>query len=134
MVLQHKAIASASPMDADPAEIAQALGELLSQTPEYRSFLDAFTAMNKDVSVQRLASEMRDHQMAIKWGQDADGQHAAELTHLELEWEDHSLVKQYRQTEGKVIAIFQVVDGIISQEAGLAFAINAQQGGCNCSR
>lgn len=133
MVLQHKAVASASPTDADPAEIARALGELLSQTPEYRSFLEASTMLNNDVFVQRLASEMRDHRMAIKEGQDANGQHVSDLTLLELEWEDHPLVKQYRQAEGEVIAIFQTVDGIISQEAGLPFAINAQQGGCNCS-
>jgi cell fate (sporulation/competence/biofilm development) regulator YlbF (YheA/YmcA/DUF963 family) len=108
------------------------LGERLSQTPEYRAFLGALKAVNNDLTVQKLSAEMRSHQTALKWGRDTEDQHVAELTRLELEIEDHPVVKAYHQAEKEVSALFRAVDEIISQEAGVAFAVNAQRSGCGC--
>lgn len=113
-------------------QMARALGELLKETPEYHAFLEALKAVNSDLTVQKLAAEMRSHQIALQWGRDADGQHAAELARLELEMGDHPAVKKYHQAEQEVSALFRAVDEIISQEAGVAFAINAQRSGCGC--
>lgn len=108
------------------------MGERLSQTPEYRAFLGALKAVNNDLTVQKLSAEMRSHQTALKWGRDTEDQHVAELTRLELEIEDHPVVKAYHQAEKEVSALFRAVDEIISQEAGVAFAVNAQRSGCGC--
>lgn len=114
----------------DPRQVAQALGALLRQTPEYEAFLKALKAVNGDLTVQRLGAQMRSHQNALRWGRDDDGQHAAELERLELEMEALPLVKAYRQAETEVQRLFRAVDEIVSQEAGVAFAANAKRGGC----
>jgi cell fate (sporulation/competence/biofilm development) regulator YlbF (YheA/YmcA/DUF963 family) len=116
----------------DSFQAAQQLGNVLSDTPEFKAFFAASKAMHNDPIVQQLETEMHAHQTALHWGCDTDGQHAAELTRLELELEDIPVMKQYREKEREVSALFQAVDKIISQEAGVDFAINAQRGGCAC--
>jgi cell fate (sporulation/competence/biofilm development) regulator YlbF (YheA/YmcA/DUF963 family) len=111
---------------------ARALGELLSQNPEYRTFLEALKAVNNSLTVQKLSAEIRSHQTAMQWGRDAEGQHAAELTRLEMEMEDHPVVKAYHQAEKEVSALFHAVDEVISQAAGVPFAANAKRSGCGC--
>ncbi len=116
----------------DSFQAAQQLGNVLSDTPEFKVFFAASKAMQNDPIVQQLETEMHAHQTALQWGCDTDGQHAAELTRLELELEDIPVMKVYREKEREVSVLFQAVDRIISQEAGVDFAINAQRGGCAC--
>lgn len=132
MDLNMNVISPSALTNVDALQAARALGALLKETPEYRAFLEALKAVNSDPTVQKLAAEMRSHQTALQWGRDADGQHAAELTRLELEMGDHPAVQQYRQAEQEVSALFRAVDEIVSQEAGVAFAFNAQRSGCGC--
>lgn len=115
---------------ADPHQAARTLGWLLRQTPEYETFLKALQAVNSDLSVQKLGAQMRAHQNALQWGCDDIGQHAAELERLEMEIETLPLVKEYRQAETKLQQLFRAVDEIVSQEAGVAFAVNARRSGC----
>ncbi len=117
---------------ADPLEAAKTLGNLLTHTPEYKVFIAALKAVNGDLAIRKLSSEMRGHQTALHWGGDPDGQHAAELTRLELEMEDQPLVKEYREAAKDLGALFQAVDQTISQEAGVDFAVYAQRSGCGC--
>jgi hypothetical protein len=42
------------------------------------------------------------------------------------------LVKEYREAAKEVSALFQAVDKIVSQEAGVDFAVNAQRSSCGC--
>lgn len=132
MDLKMNVISPSALTNVEALQAARALGEMLKETPEYRAFLDALKAVNSDLTVQKLAAEMRSHQTALQWGRDADGQHAAELMRLELELGDHPAVQKYRQAEQEVSALFRAVDEIISQEAGVAFAVNAQRSGCAC--
>lgn len=132
MDLQHNVFPSPSQVKLDPSEAARTLSELLSQTPEYRAFLDALKALNTNLTIQKLSTEMRTHQTALKWERASDGRHVSELTRLELEMEDHPVVKTYRQTELEISALLRAVDEIISNEAGVAFAVNAQRSGCSC--
>jgi cell fate (sporulation/competence/biofilm development) regulator YlbF (YheA/YmcA/DUF963 family) len=109
------------------------LGELLSQAPEYHAFLEALKTVNNDLTIQNLSAEIRAQQTALKWGSDANGQNADEIVRIKLEMEDLAAMKAYRQAEREVSALFRAVDEIISQEAGVAFVINAQRSGCGCS-
>ena len=59
-------------------------------------------------------------------------QHAAALARAEAEVEALPAVQEYRQAEAATRRLFQVVDALISQEAGVAFAENAQRSGCGC--
>lgn len=112
-------------------EAARTLGSLLRQTPTYASFLGLIEAVNTDSTVQRLAAQMRTHQTALQMGRDPD-QHAVELARVEAEVEALPIVQEYRQAETATRRLFQVVDALISQEAGVAFAENAQRSGCGC--
>jgi cell fate (sporulation/competence/biofilm development) regulator YlbF (YheA/YmcA/DUF963 family) len=119
---------------ADPLEAAHTLGELLYQTPQYQVFLEALKAVNSDPTVQKLAAEMYTHQNALQWGHDHNGGHAAALAQLESEIEALPIVKDYRQAEKEIRSLFRAVDEIISQEAGVDFAIHAQRSGCSCGQ
>ena len=118
----------------DPFQAAQLLGNVLSKTPEFKAFLAASKAIHNDVTFQKLSAEMRAHQAALQRGHDPEGQHAAELARLELEIEDMPDMKEYHIIEKEVSALVQAVDKMISQEAGLDFASDAQRTGCSCSR
>jgi cell fate (sporulation/competence/biofilm development) regulator YlbF (YheA/YmcA/DUF963 family) len=134
MDLQLHAFPSRAMEKLDPLQAAQVLGQLLCETPEYNTLIQALQAKNSDLTLLKLSAEMRSHQTALRWGNDPDGQHAAEMTRLELEMEDMPVVKAYRQAEQDVSVLFRAVDEIISSEAGLDFAVNAQRTGCSCSR
>ncbi len=116
----------------DAAQAARTLGELLRQTPEYEAFLTAFHAVYEDSSIQTLSAQVRAHRTAIQRGQDADGSHTTELVRLELELEDLPEVREYRRAEREVAALFRAVDEIVSKEAGVALAVNAEQCACAC--
>ncbi|OIO90170.1 MAG: hypothetical protein AUK03_13545 [Anaerolineae bacterium CG2_30_64_16] len=107
------------------------MGNLLHQTPTYTAFLGLVEAVNVDPTVQQLAGQMRTHQAALQMGREPD-QHAAALARVEAEVEALPVVQEYRQAEAAARRLFQVVDALISQEAGVAFAANAQRSGCGC--
>ena len=132
MVSHLNAVSSSTLVRLDPSQVAHTLAELLSQTPEYRAYLDALNVLNNDPVMQRLSAEMRSHQIAFKWGRDTDSQHVSEQTRLELEIDDHPVMKAYLQAEEAVSVMFRVVDELISNETGVAFAVNAQHSSCSC--
>lgn len=111
---------------------AQSLGALLRQAQEYETFLSALKTLNSDLTIQKMAAEIRSHQTALKWSREDESQHVAELTRLQLEMEDQPIAKEYHRAEEEVSALFHAVDEIISNEAGVAFAANAQRSGCGC--
>lgn len=112
-------------------QAARSVGALLRQTPTYTAFLGLVEVVNADSAVQQLAEQMRAHQSALQMGRDPD-QHAAALARVEAEVEALPVVREYRQAEAAARRLFQVVDALISQEAGVAFAENAQRSGCGC--
>ena len=112
-------------------QAARSVGNLLRQTPTYTAFLGLLAAVNADPAVQQLAGQMRTHQAALQMGRDPD-QHAVALASVEAEVAALPVVQEYRQAEAATRRLFQVVDALISQEAGVAFAENAQRSGCGC--
>lgn len=131
-MISHPGTTSAT-IHIDPFQAAQLLGNLLGETPEFKAFLAASEAVHHDITVQRLSAEMRGHQSALHWSRDPEDQHAAELARLELEIEDLPAMKEYHVREKEISALFQAVDQIISQEAGLDFVVNAKRTDCRCS-
>lgn len=130
MGLQINPLPDPATIKVDPRQAAQTLGELLRQTPEYEAFQKALEAVNNDWTIQNLGAQMNPHLNALQWGDDEDGQHAAELARLEQEMKALPTVIAYRFAEGVMRQLFHAVDEIISQEAGVAFAANAKRGGC----
>jgi cell fate (sporulation/competence/biofilm development) regulator YlbF (YheA/YmcA/DUF963 family) len=116
----------------DAEQAATLLGNLLCATPEYQAFLQAFQGVYDDPSIQSLSAQIHGHETAIQTGQDADGEHTVELTRLELELGDLPAVKEYHRAAKEIGALLRAVDEIISNETGIAFAVNAEQFGCAC--
>ncbi len=116
----------------DPVHAAQALAHLIQQTPTYRAFLQALHAVNDDLTIQTLSSQLRGHRTAVQWGRDPEGLHAAEVMRLELELGDLPLAQEYHRLERDVSQLLRAVDEIVSQEAGIDFAVNAQRTVCGC--
>jgi len=116
----------------NPFQAAQALGKLLSETPEYKAFIGAQKAVNSDPTSYALSVQLRGHQHAIQCGRDLYGEHATEAARLELEMGDLEVVKEYHRARQAVSVLIQAVDKIVSREAGVDFAINARHSGCGC--
>jgi cell fate (sporulation/competence/biofilm development) regulator YlbF (YheA/YmcA/DUF963 family) len=114
------------------AVAARTLGEMLSQTPEYRAFLQALKAVNTDLEVQRLASQIRGYHTALQWGQGDGQENQAELARLEAQLEALATVRSYRQAEKDLVRLFREIDEIISRAAGVPFAPNASRSTCGC--
>lgn len=134
MDVHTSSVRAAAAPPQDVRTVAQALGRLLVATPEYQAFLEALRGLDADLEVQHLAVEMRSHQIPLQWGQDPDGEHAAQLERLGVMLEDLPAVRRYREAEAAVRALFRAVDEIVSQEAGVAFASNARRSGCSCGQ
>ncbi len=113
-------------------QYAHELGELLLKIPDYQVFVQALTAVNKDPAVQKISMVMRSHQNALRWFQGDAEAHEDALAHLEAELELIPVVQDYHLAEQDLRRIFTEVNTIISQAAGISFAINARRSGCGC--
>jgi cell fate (sporulation/competence/biofilm development) regulator YlbF (YheA/YmcA/DUF963 family) len=113
-------------------QTAEKLGKILNAAPEFQGFLATLKRVNQDVDVQRLSSEIQARQRAFQWSADTDGAHTRELAQLEQEFESLPVILEYRRVEKEARQLFQAVDAIVSREAGVTFAQNAQRSSCGC--
>lgn len=119
--------------DRAAVQAVQALGRLLFATPEYKSYQTSLKEVNKDPNVHRLSMTIRDHETALQWGKGDRREHQAALAGLEAELEALPSVHAYHQAEKAAAQLFQAVDEVISQAAGIPFVPNAKRSGCGCS-
>jgi len=115
--------------NSDPLQAARTLGELLSQTPEYRAFLEALKAVNNDLTIQKLSAQMRACHLALQWGRDVL-KNSAELERLEHEMEALPVMQTYRQAERAILQLLRQVDELISASANVEFAAHAKRSCC----
>ena len=57
-----------APPDRPSAQAAQALGKLLFDIPDYKSYQRALKEVNNDPNVHRLSLAIREHETALQWG------------------------------------------------------------------
>lgn len=113
---------------------AQNLAGLLAQTAEYAAFLKALKEANADPAVQRLITQIREHNRALQWGEGDFLEHQRALTSLERELENLEVMRAYRQAESAIVRLFAEVNAHISRAVGLPFASHARRSGCACGR
>lgn len=128
----HAPLLTTSELETYINQAARRVGELLRSTSEYEAYLSALNAVNNHPDVQKIAVQIRSHQNALRWFQGDIDEHEASLARLEAELETLPVVQGYRQAERILMEIFTEVDAIISQAAGVAFAVNARRSGCGC--
>lgn len=103
---------------------ADQLATLLAQTPEFQELVRMSRLVNQDPDVRRLSMALNDQQT----GNVNPG--SATFDALMAELEALPLVQTYRQVEAAVRELFQAVDQVISEGAGMAFAPNALHSAC----
>ncbi|MBN1667032.1 MAG: YlbF family regulator [Anaerolineales bacterium] len=118
--------------DRDSTQIAQSLGKILLDTPEYQTFLNALNEVNNNVEVRRISLQMREHDTALKWGKGDPDEHRVALEQLNQEMENLSCLRAYRHAENVIVSLCRQLDQVISQAAGIEFAPNARRSSCGC--
>jgi cell fate (sporulation/competence/biofilm development) regulator YlbF (YheA/YmcA/DUF963 family) len=106
-----------------PLEIDRAvdrLADLLADTPEVRELIRAAQEVKNDPDVIRIARAIKD----LKTAEGNDTPFLLET--LRQEQERVIPVRQFRQAEANLRALFSGVDKIISSSAGLNFSENAR--------
>jgi len=113
-------------LELEPHRAAKTLGECLRGTPEFQNYVQAVRAVNGDLEIQKLSAKMRGHRTALKWATGDKSVHIVELERLEGEMQAYPVYQVYRQAQSEIRALFQSVDRLISQTAGVEFSANAQ--------
>ncbi len=118
--------------DAKVIQAAQSLGKLLSETPEYQTFLQALQDINRNSEVQELLAQLREHNRAIQWERGNVLEHQGERKTLQVELKSLPLVQTYHNAERIFVHLCGEISQTISENAGIEFAPNARKSSCNC--
>jgi cell fate (sporulation/competence/biofilm development) regulator YlbF (YheA/YmcA/DUF963 family) len=107
-------------------EAARRLARLLKDTPEFQDFVRLSEALNNDPQAAALMRQMRMSQTYYALPEDNS------LEHLQSRLEALPIYQEYRAAEQRARELFQTVDRIVSQAAGISFAANAAAPTCGC--
>ncbi len=110
---------------ADPRVIkaAETLACLLTETKELQEFI----SLARKVQTDRQANEILGRMNGFY---DVDGGEDESYAELEERLESLPLIKEYSAAEQTVRDMLNAVDRLISESAGLPFAMNAQPAAC----
>lgn len=117
-------------IEAQVSQRSQRLGALLRETAEFQAFLRASQEIEGDTLIQKLLEQMESHRSALQWGLGDQAGHRAALRKLQAQLEALPSVQAYRQAERAVRDLFHAVDALISEAAGVKFAVNARRSCC----
>lgn len=109
---------------------AQKLGAYLKDAPVFQAFQEASRAANENEQVTGMYKEIQDHQNALQWGRGNFDEHQQAIKNLSAEFEKLPLIQAYNQTLQEARTFFVEVDEIISEAAGVPFAVNAKKSCC----
>lgn len=113
-------------------EAARSLGKMLSNTPEYQTFLASLSEVNHDAEVNRLSVLLRQHEQAVQWQRGDLAEHNTAIQEIHRQMEHLPSLRAYRRAEKTIVSICRELDQIISQACGVEFAPNARPSGCGC--
>lgn len=108
--------------DATVTLAAEKLACLLVDTPEFQTFVQSARTVNLDQQVSELVQAINARRMEYAFR--ADDSAPVEALHAQLE--ALPVIQEYRAAESAVRELFNAVDGLISQQAGVEFAVNAR--------
>ena len=104
------------------------LAEAIKQQPVYTTFMQAHQALQSDKEAQDLLKEGRqlNSQLQFDWSKERQEQFSAVLNRFN----QLPCVQAYHQAEQDLRKLFCAVDAIISEAAGIEFAVNARRRSC----
>lgn len=116
--------------ETDVSRAVRALGVALKVSPEFVAFRAASQAIDADAAAQDLLQQVRTRQFELRWSQDDRAERSAELHKLQAELEALPSIQAYYHAELVAHELFQAVDAVISEAAGVEFAANAKRSCC----
>ncbi|GAB4473479.1 MAG: hypothetical protein Kow00124_12520 [Anaerolineae bacterium] len=104
------------------------LAGLIKAQPAFTAFMKAYQALDADQEAQRLIQEGQSLNSRMMFD---DAEAARARFHEVLEqFNQLDSVKAYRQAELALRELMCLVDAVISESAGIDFAVNAQRRSC----
>ncbi len=103
---------------------AEQLATLIKESEEYQELLRLGRLINLDPDVNHLIQEIR-----IK---ERSAENEGSIEDLKQKLEALPAYINYMEAENAARDLFQAVDRVISDEAGIDFVINAKRSGCGC--
>ena len=107
--------------------LAGQLANLIKQSEEYQELLRLGRLINLDPEVNRLIQEIRIKERAY-----SENDNESSIADLKQQLEALPAYVAYVQVENAARDLFQSVDRVISDHAGIGFALNAKRSGCGC--
>lgn len=108
--------------DAAVTLAAEKLACLLVDTPEFQTFVQTARAVNLNPQVSELVQAINARRMEYAFHADASA--SVEALHEQLE--ALPVIQEYRAAENAVRSLFNTVNSLISQQAGVEYAANAR--------
>lgn len=109
-------------------ESLEHLATIIKQQPAFLAFMQAHQALQADEEAQRLIAEGRhlNGLLQFDWSKERQEQ----LNTLLQQLDQLSCVQAYHQAEHDLRKLFCSVDAIVSDAAGVDFAVNARRRSC----
>lgn len=107
--------------------IAQ-LAAIMKAQPAFTAFMQAYHDLQADEEAQRLLKEGRQlsGQLQMSWTEEKQ----ARFNELLDQYSDLPCVQAYNRAELAMRELFCAVDAVISERAGVDFAVNARRSSC----
>jgi cell fate (sporulation/competence/biofilm development) regulator YlbF (YheA/YmcA/DUF963 family) len=112
-------------------ELAEELGEVITEMPAYQEFLEAKAAVESDEDLQAEIHEfeqLREEFMMARQTGEATNDDLRELQSAQQELHEQPKMKEYLQTQSEVELKLQELDQLISEPLEIDFGEKA--GGC----
>ena len=115
--------------ETDVSRAVRALGAALKVSPEMEAFQAAIQSVNADDAAQDMLRQIRTLQTTLYWGQGNPADHSA-LHELQAGLEARPSIQAYYRAEQAARELFQAVDAVVREAAGVEFAANAKRSCC----
>lgn len=111
---------------------ARKFSKLLAESPQFQVFEDAYQTFQQDTEAQTTYRELTYKQRSLRMKDpNADIENELEnLKELESRFYDMESVKQYIEAQENLLSLCQEIGDILSEAAGLNFALATKVGGC----
>jgi cell fate (sporulation/competence/biofilm development) regulator YlbF (YheA/YmcA/DUF963 family) len=112
---------------------AQALAELMHEQDVFKDFMEAYRSMQASGDFQSLTQEIENLQIQAEAAGDEQKEMISKMDIHIQKLESLPEVRRYYEMEERLCRFLSAVDDLVSQEAGIGFAIHARRSKCSCN-
>ncbi|GAB4569857.1 MAG: hypothetical protein Kow0077_03030 [Anaerolineae bacterium] len=115
-------------LDVEVQTAVDRLAQLVKSHPAYVAFMQAHEVLQACDAAQQLLGQIQTLESRLQFDWSPEGQQ--ELEQMLGRLNELPEVQQYAQAQQDLQQLFQAVDRVISESAGVEFAANARRRGC----